>query len=122
MAAALVTVLVLVAACGGGEAKRATQGGKTTSKADVTVTAEDINFPTKQFTAHAGNVTIRYVDEGKLAHTLVMEGVPGWKKLEVNGKGDAVTGTVMLAPGVYTMFCDVPGHRAAGMQATLSVG
>ena len=120
--AALVAVLGLGAACGSGDADRATQEGKTTSKADVTVTAQDTNFPTKQFTAHAGNVTIRYVDEGKLAHTLVMEGVPGWKKLEVNGKGDAETGTITLAPGAYTMFCDVPGHRAAGMQATLTVG
>ena len=29
--------------------------------------------------------------------------------------------TVQLKPGVYTFFCQAPGHRAAGMYGTVTV-
>jgi uncharacterized cupredoxin-like copper-binding protein len=50
----------------------------------------------------------------------LIEGVDGFK-LDVAGKGDVDEGSVRLAPGTYTMYCDVAGHRQAGMHATIEV-
>lgn len=89
---------------------------------DVTVTAYDIGFRQKQLSARAGRVRIAYVDEGQLAHTLVIDGQPKFRRLEVAGKGDRAQGTANLAPGSYVFYCDVPGHRQAGMEGRLVVG
>lgn len=35
--------------------------------------------------------------------------------------GDTATITVNLKPGVYSLFCGIPGHRALGMNAKLTV-
>jgi len=37
------------------------------------------------------------------------------------GSGGDKTLTVALKPGVYNVFCTLPGHRQAGMRATLTV-
>lgn len=36
-------------------------------------------------------------------------------------QGTTKTLSVTLKPGTYTFFCTPPGHRAGGMQGTLSV-
>ena len=35
--------------------------------------------------------------------------------------GGSKTLSVNLKPGTYTFFCEVPGHRQAGMYGTLTV-
>jgi uncharacterized cupredoxin-like copper-binding protein len=35
--------------------------------------------------------------------------------------GGSRTLTLNLKPGTYTFYCTVPGHRAAGMEGTLTV-
>lgn len=104
-----------------GEEDGEEDGAEPSGDADVTVTAVDIDFPTTEFTASAGEITIEYVNEGEIRHTLVIEGVDAWDTLTVNSNGDTATGTVELEAGEYTLFCDVPGHRGAGMEGTLTV-
>jgi plastocyanin len=50
----------------------------------------------------------------------VIEDVAGFK-LDVPRKGAADEGTKALKAGSYVVYCDIPGHREAGMEATLRV-
>ena len=58
--------------------------------------------------------------EGGL-HTLVFDGgkVPGFKLEASSGESDELK--VDLKPGEYTIYCDIPGHREAGMEGTITV-
>lgn len=112
LAFALVVGLV---ACGGGDGG----GGGDAADADVTVTAvSGFEFEPAQVTAEAGELTLALVNENGQRHTLVLDD-PQFK-IDAQG-GDTATGTVELEPGTYTFYCDVPGHRPAGMEGTLEV-
>jgi uncharacterized cupredoxin-like copper-binding protein len=120
---------VLLVACGGdssddgvglGASPDSGPGGGTS----LMVEAHDIEFDRDAYRVAAGPVAIDYVQEGALPHSLVIEasdgGVVNDFKLEV-GDVDADSGTVELPAGDYEIFCDVPGHRDAGMEAELQV-
>lgn len=113
------TAALLLPACGdsSGSSSGTTAAGPA---ADVTVEAHDLSFNAKTFTAKSGSVTIAYQEKGQVQHTLLIDGVNGFK-LEVDPSKKSAQGAVTLQPGTYTLYCDVPGHRAAGMQATLTV-
>ena len=70
--------------------------------------------------AAAGTIAIRYTNAGAIEHTLLIDGISGFK-LDVASTGATDTGTVKLGPGTYTLYCNIPGHRAAGMEAHLTV-
>lgn len=108
---------VPLAACGGGSST-----GSSTPTASVTVKAKDtLTFDKASYRALAGPVSFTYTDDGNLVHTLVIEAKSGFK-LQVNSKGETDKGSIDLTPGTYTIYCDIAGHRAAGMHATLTVG
>jgi plastocyanin len=120
------TAALAVGACGGDDGQKEAKGAATepstagASGTALDVEAHDISFTPKELQATAGDVTIRYTNNGAIQHTLLIDGVDDFK-LDVTKSGDADTGTVNLAPGAYTMYCDVPGHRAAGMEGRLVV-
>lgn len=80
-------------------------------------------FTTTTLTAKAGKVTINFTNNSPLGHNLtIVQGTSG----PVLGatptfQGGTKTLTLDLKPGTYTFYCSVPGHRAAGMQGTLTV-
>jgi len=116
-AAAAALIALLLSACGGGSSTSGPLAG-----ADVTVHAKDtLRFDKSEYTAKAGSIKIGYVNDGSLAHTLLIDGHPEFNKLEVTSKGQSQIGTAQLPAGTYVMYCDIPGHRAAGMQANLVV-
>lgn len=112
-------------ACGGGGGGEAEESGQVANdpapSATLRVEAHEFALAPEDLRAAPGTVAIEYVNAGAVPHTLVIDGVNG-VKLDVASKGDVDTGTVKLEPGNYTMYCDIPGHRQAGMEAPLTVG
>jgi plastocyanin len=131
---ACATLAVGLAACGGGDdgdgaeaaAGAAAEKGAAAAAAaapagsGLEVVAKDIAFEPAELTVGSAPAKITLRNDGAIIHTLVVEGAPGFK-LEAN-KGASDTGTLDVAPGTYTAYCDQPGHRAAGMEAKLTVG
>lgn len=116
LSAAMLTA-ALLGSCGDDDA---TGGDGGSGGGTVEVIARDIEFDADSYAATAGTVEIRLVNEGAIEHTLVIEEVDGFE-LDVPAAGDEDEGSVELDAGTYTLFCDVPGHRDAGMEATLEV-
>jgi plastocyanin len=87
----------------------------------LSIEAHEFSLSPSDLHAAAGNVAIRYTNAGAIQHTLVMDGVAGFK-LDVAKAGDVDSATVKLEPGTYTLYCDIPGHRQAGMEDHLTVG
>lgn len=115
-AAALITLL---AGCGGtDDGGGAAADDCDTSTSSLTIEAQDqLKFDADSYEAEAGCIEFTYRNAGSIAHTLLVKEQKGFK-LAV---GDEDTGTVSLEPGTYTLYCDVAGHEAAGMEATLTV-
>ena len=94
--------------------------GPPTSTVAVTagpgLTFNGVKF-TGNYTAKPGVIEIDY--GGDPGHDLVFTDpkLAGFQ-LETSG---TTKGNVELKPGKYVFFCNVTGHRAAGMQATLTV-
>ena len=92
-----------------------------TLKPDLTVDAFDIGFKEKELKIGPGKVTIEYVNGGAIAHTFVLEGVAGGKRLNTPSGGSKDIGQYDVAAGTYTYFCDIAGHRQGGMEGKLIV-
>jgi plastocyanin len=90
-------------------------------KPDLTVEAFDIGFKEKELKIGPGKVGIQYVNTGSIAHTFVLDGVAGGKKLSTPSGGSKDIGSYQVQPGTYTYFCDIPGHRQGGMEGKLIV-
>lgn len=71
--------------------------------------------------ATAGEITVTFENVGIVEHDFVVEEVGDLDVVGMVDPGERATGTVELEPGTYTVYCTVPGHRNAGMQATLEV-
>jgi plastocyanin len=82
----------------------------------------ELAYTTKNITAQPGEVTVDFKNPQELSHDVAVEDSSG----KVIGKTELVLSgststTVKLSPGTYHFFCTVPGHRAAGMEGTLTV-
>jgi plastocyanin len=131
---ALPLVLVLAAfvlalsACGGGGSSSSTTpattgGGSGGGGSTVKISADPsgaLSYEQTDVSATAGSITIDFTNMSSLPHDVTIEGNGA------SGATDEITNsststTVDLEPGTYTFFCSVDGHRAAGMEGTLTV-
>jgi plastocyanin len=120
LAAVTAVAALALVACGGDD-----DAGDTPPPADgpgLHVGAKDsLEFDTERYEAAPGEIEIELIDVGSLNHTLVVEGHESALRLSVTGQGTTDSGSLDLPEGSYTIYCDVPGHRSAGMEATLVV-
>lgn len=80
-----------------------------------------LKYQAASATATAGKVTIRMVNKSSVPHDIAVTGAGVNQLGPVVQNGGASTVATTLKPGKYTFYCSVDGHRAAGMQGTLTV-
>lgn len=82
-----------------------------------------LKFTKSTLTARAGTVTISFTNSSPLAHNLTVQQGTNGPVLGATPTfmGGTKTLKLTLKAGTYTYYCSVPGHRAAGMQGTLTV-
>jgi plastocyanin len=80
-------------------------------------------YVTNKASATAGAVTIEMPNSSGVTHNIAIQQGTNGAVLGASkfiAKGTAAV-AVNLKPGTYTFFCQVPGHRQAGMLGTLTV-
>ncbi len=117
--AAMQTRLHAIAAtkAGGGTAARPGAVGALR----LHVVGNTLAFDKKTLVARPGRVTLTAANSSPIPHNIAIRG--NGVKLEgaVVTNGGTSTVSAVLKPGVYTFYCAVPGHEAAGMRGTLTV-
>ncbi|HUP72842.1 MAG TPA: cupredoxin domain-containing protein [Acidimicrobiales bacterium] len=124
--AAIATVAALGLLFGGcGSSSGGDASEPTTGPIDLTVKALDpggkYDYDLDSYTAKAGTINVALVNEGRENHNVLIVGIDSKKfKLSVT-PGQTTTGAVTLAARTYDIYCDIAGHRDAGMEAKLVV-
>lgn len=91
-------------------------GGATTAE----FVAIDIAYESAPDEVAAGTVAMSLQNNGAIEHNVVIEELDNRTVLDAAG-GASDQADVELEPGEYTYYCDIAGHRAAGMEGTLTV-
>ncbi len=129
LAGLAVGVVALVASgCGSSSSKADTSSSTTSggtvapgsgSKVTVGETEYKLALSADSFTA--GSYTFTAVNNGKIVHALEIDG-PGVHAVTADIEpGQSASVSVQLQPGKYDVFCPIPGHKALGMNAEITV-
>jgi uncharacterized cupredoxin-like copper-binding protein/mono/diheme cytochrome c family protein len=95
-------------------------GGQPAAAPPVTIKAADIKFEPKEAQIAAStDVTVMLPNEGALPHNFSIDELDISVDLPA-GEKDAKT-TINAPAGTYEYYCDIPGHKEAGMVGTLTV-
>jgi hypothetical protein len=90
----------------------------------VQVTEKEWSLVLSRQSVRSGAVVVELLNFGMDAHNLaLLRKTPGakavrWPRLSHNGRAER---TLRLQPGRYALWCTLPGHRARGMSAVLTV-
>lgn len=123
LATVLLSVLFVLAACGGKDTSKDTEQVENTGSSDETVVNNEINisainfeFDLEEYTVKAGEkVKISFVSEEGM-HGIAIDGH------DVDIKGDGEVTFTPTEPGEYTIYCNIPcGAGHADMKSILVV-
>jgi len=89
----------------------------------VALRATEFLYDPKQAMAHAGEIVFVVKNEGAIEHNFVLQDASRQKIAEIAVIEPRTSAEVRatLAPGTYAIICTLPGHRDAGMVASLVV-
>ncbi len=97
----------------------ATPQAAAPAASELEVVAHDIFFDPKEITIPANtNVTVKIPNEGVTAHNFTIDALGISVDIAPGATGEAV---INAPAGTYEYYCNVPGHKAAGMVGTLTV-
>jgi plastocyanin len=118
-----VAVLAALSGCGGGggdSGAKPYREPKGPADATLEIVGDNFSFDPEEPKVPSGIIDLG-LESTEGTHTLVFDDgkVPGFQ-LEANS-GETVRKKVELAPGKYVFYCDITGHRAQGMEGTLTV-
>ena len=98
---------------------RAIPAAGQTGGASVAVSLDEFTISPKPIAASMGSRLV-VTNDGNVLHDLAVQGNGKTPQLDPGEQADLeLTG---LAAGTYVVFCQIPGHREAGMQADLIIG
>lgn len=97
-----------------------TTGGAAATVLSIEASPSELAFIPNTLSAPAGRIMIRMTNPSQLQHSVALA-VAGVTPGAVVGYGGVSEVVATLAPGTYTYYCTVPGHRQAGMTGTLTV-
>jgi len=126
----LTLVTVIAAGCGGGGGSSSssgtteTSGGSSGGGTNLALAADPngaTTFDRTALEAPAGTVVIDFTNDSSNPHNVTIEGNGIAEVASDTVTGDSTSVSADLQPGTYTFYCSVDGHRAAGMEGTLTV-
>jgi plastocyanin len=109
----VVVVMVVVVAAGG--SSDSTSGGKSSviSMTEMKFTPDPIDLPRT-------DARLRIVNDGAVPHSFIVpelgKGTP-----DLDAGAEMTLDLTAVPAGTYTVICDIPGHREAGMETTLTL-
>jgi len=110
-----VAAALLIAGCQG----RQSSAPPAPPLQEVEISMSEFKFEPSSVEVKAGTVKFHFNNTGAVEHTaLIPELSKGTPMVRPGTDFDV---EFDLAPGTYSIICDVPGHKEAGMQMTLVV-
>jgi plastocyanin len=95
--------------------------GLVYAQSAVTMSAVEFAFQPSSVRVASGSVTFNLRNDGQFPHNIQFDGQDAPVFADNLTAGQSASATVNLAPGTYTYYCPVDGHRDRGMVGTLTV-
>lgn len=122
--AVLLAGALALAACDGGEDAAPSPAAPEPEPAGAAVQVtgtDDLQFDPSEVEAPAGSIEVSLTSEPSVNHTFTVELEEGDETVVEAAPGQTASGSIDLETGEYIFYCEVPGHREAGMEGTLAV-